>query len=93
MNNGQKCNFIGIIHILGNTNSVQLKNGLTKTRINIQIVDESGLSIILCIWGRDDLEIPQCKDPIVIAIKNVKYSDFGKHSLNSNDESEILFNP
>ena len=59
------------------------------------LMDDSNLSIIFCIWGKEDIYIPQPNsvDPVVIMIKNAKCSDFGKHSLNSNDESEITINP
>jgi len=61
----------------------------------LQLADDTNLSIIFCVWGQKELNLSgfNSDSPLVIAVKNAKASDFGTHSLNSNDESEIRINP
>jgi hypothetical protein len=85
----EKCDFIGVLHNISGKSKFQVSK-VNKSRLNMEIVDESGNSIIFTLWGREDFEIPYAnKIPHVISIRNVKVSNFGQFSLNSNDESEI----
>ncbi|CDW85719.1 subunit of heterotrimeric replication protein a [Stylonychia lemnae] len=95
LNFGQKCDFIGIIEQVGHTNQIPLKTGEKKSRANLMVADESNCCALLCIWGRDDIEIqePDPNNPTVIYVRNAKIASFGNFSLNSNDESVIIINP
>lgn len=92
---GQKCDFLGIVESVGHSNRIMMKNGAWKKRSNLIVVDDSGHSALLCIWGREDLEFQNVslEDPTVIYIRNAKVSNFGNFSMNSNDESVIEINP
>lgn len=63
--------------------------------MNLQLTDDTNHSIIFCVWGQKELDLSgfNSNSPQVIAVRNAKASDFGTHSLNSNDESEITINP
>ena len=52
---GQRCDFIGIVESVGHSNRIMMKTGAWKKRSNLIVVDDSGHSALLCIWGREDL--------------------------------------
>ena len=68
---------------------------MKKKRLNLLLTDDTSATIVFCVWGSKDLELPETSklNPIVISVRNAKASEFGKHSVNSNDESEFIINP
>eukprot|EP00347_Sterkiella_histriomuscorum_P020732 403336688 len=92
---GQKCDVIVVIEQIGHTNFIPLKNGGLKQRSNLIVADDTGSCVLLCIWGREDIHFQDIdpRNPSVLYVRNAKISDFGRFSLNSNDESIIEVNP
>ena len=45
IDSNEKCDIRGIVHIVGDTTTLNLKNGITKIRKNIMLIDDSGFSI------------------------------------------------
>ncbi len=86
----QAVDVIGVLVDIGQIGNVPLKTGMTKQRRNIQLGDESGLKIQVALWGNlasmFDLQIGQ-----VLAVKNAKVSDYGGKSLNSGDDSSLMY--
>jgi len=86
----QAVDVIGVLVETGQIGNVPLKTGGQKARRNVQIGDESGLKIQLTLWGnlanQFDLQVGQ-----VLAVKNAKVSDFGGKSLNSGDDSSLIY--
>ena len=81
---------VGVISMLGEKEEINLKNGTTKLRRQIQLVDDSQVSVSLTFWGeelcsRDDLTLGD-----VLAVKAGRVSEFGGRSLNcSNDHASL----
>ena len=61
---------------------------------NVTLADESGFSIVLCIWGdfANKFDLGADEHPVV-AIKRVTVSEYGGKSLNCHDDSQVLVNP
>lgn len=82
---------IGIVTQITPMTKVNIKStGQEKDRRNINIVDESGLSIQISLWGglakRDEY-----REGDVVALKGARVSDYGGKSLNSGDEHGHMF--
>lgn len=60
---------------------IALKAGGTKMRQNVTLLDDSGASCRLTLWG-EFCETPWQADSVAL-LKNVKVSDFGGRSLNT----------
>ena len=49
-------NFIGIIQKVGPIGEIALKNGDSKQRRNVVVIDESMLSCVICFWSDKHLK-------------------------------------
>jgi len=85
---------IGVVHQCGPVREKTLKSGVSKEIRNIQVADESGLAITVCLWGdaANKFDLGSDEHPI-IAFKQATVSDFGGKSLNSNEDTQIILNP
>ena len=82
---------VGVISLLGDKEEINLKNGTTKMRRQIQLVDDSEKSVSLTFWGeelcsRDDLTLGD-----VLAVKAGRVSEFGGRSLNCSHDHASLY--
>jgi replication factor A1 len=67
---------------------VPLRAGGTKLRINVTLIDDSGVTCRLTLWG-DQASLPWCEGEVAL-LKGVKTSDFGGCSLSGNFGSAFL---
>ncbi len=75
---------LGIIHTMSAVSDVKLKNGTSKPKKSIEIVDNSltsGVSITFTIWG-DLCTSLMIKEGDLIAVKAGKVSNYGGKTLN-----------
>ena len=89
IDSNEKCDIRGIVHIVGDTTTLNLKNGITKIRKNIMLIDDSGFSIWIWFWGEQASTFDFSGHP-VITVKDARVADFAGKSLNSNKDSKVL---
>ncbi|WRT67698.1 uncharacterized protein IL334_004670 [Kwoniella shivajii] len=87
------CDVIGVVrevHELGSVTSKATNKPFAKR--DIQLVDSSGQSVRLTLWGKQ-AETFQADDQPVIAFKGVKVGDFGGRSLSMFSSATMSVNP
>eukprot|EP00347_Sterkiella_histriomuscorum_P012018 403370207 len=87
---GQAIDVIGVITEISNTSSIPLKSGQNKDRRNITIADESEAKISLSLWGNLCTQYSY-EEGQVMAVKNVRVSDYGGKSLNCGDDHSLIY--
>ncbi|ORX40177.1 hypothetical protein BD324DRAFT_616671 [Kockovaella imperatae] len=89
----EMCDVIGIVkevHELGSVTSKATNKPFAKR--DIQLVDQSGQSVRLTLWGKQ-AENFEHKDEPVIAFKGVKVGDFGGRSLSMFSSATMSLEP
>ncbi|WVR06269.1 hypothetical protein IAU60_003299 [Kwoniella sp. DSM 27419] len=87
------CDVIGVVREVGELGSVTSKaTNKPFAKRDIQLVDQSGQSVRLTLWGKQ-AETFQADDNPVIAFKGVKVGDFGGRSLSMFSSATMSFNP
>ena len=84
--------FIGVVHYVGPINEIQLKNGMSKQRRMLQVIDDTGMMITLCFWGQN-AKVNQYEGNPVIALKGAKLTNYSGKSLNAPENARIFINP
>ncbi|RSH89319.1 Replication factor A protein 1 [Saitozyma podzolica] len=87
------CDVIGVVkevHELGSVTSKATNKPFAKR--DIQLVDQSGQSVRLTLWGKQ-AETFNHEDQPVIAFKGVKVGDFGGRSLSMFSSATMSVNP
>ncbi|KAJ3541514.1 hypothetical protein NM688_g6073 [Phlebia brevispora] len=86
------CDVVGIVTEIGPTSELTSRFNKTIVKRELTIVDRSGFSVRLTLWGKQAQEFnPSSK--AVIAWKNVKVGDFGGRSLSMMSTSMMEINP
>ena len=86
-------NIIGVIHKIGEIETVPLKSGATKLRRKVLVVDDSNLSCIICFWADKHLKMLDNNKGSILLVMNVRVSDYFHKSLNANEDSKVYTNP
>ncbi|WWC62468.1 uncharacterized protein I303_105064 [Kwoniella dejecticola CBS 10117] len=87
------CDVIGVVREVGEIGSVTSKaTNKPFAKRDIQLVDSSGHSVRLTLWGKQ-AETFQAEDQPVIAFKGVKVGDFGGRSLSMFSSATMSVNP
>ncbi|EIW73657.1 replication factor A1 [Tremella mesenterica] len=87
------CDVIGVVKEVGELGSVTSKaTNKPFAKRDIQLVDQSGQSVRLTLWGKQ-AETFQADDEPVIAFKGVKVGDFGGRSLSMFSSATMALNP
>lgn len=81
---------IGIVLELGQTNSINMKDGKVREKRTLTIGDESNVCINVTLWG-SCVEAHTYGTGQVIAFKNCRVSDFNGKSLNASSHGEDIF--
>lgn len=81
---------IGVILDVGQSSSINLKNGQTKDKRSLTIGDESNICIGVTLWGAV-AEAHRYSSGQVIALKSCRVSDFNGKSLNASSHAEDIF--
>ncbi|PWN30202.1 replication factor-a protein [Jaminaea rosea] len=90
----QTCDVIGIIDEIGDVAEIISKASQKPiTKRELTLVDQSGMSVRLTLWGRTAEQFDQNLDKPVIAFKGVKVGDFGGRSLSMFSSSSMMVNP
>ena len=84
--------FIGVVHYVGPINEIQLKNGLSKQRRMLQIIDDTGMMVSLWFWG-EHARNNQYEGNPVLGLKGAKLTNYSGKSLNAPENAKILINP
>ena len=71
--------FIGIVHSANDVATVNLKNGVKKEKRTVQLIDDTGMSISLSLWG-DQATNPEYEKNPIIALKWIRISNYGGKS-------------
>ncbi|CAD6986358.1 unnamed protein product, partial [Tilletia controversa] len=93
----QNCDIIGVIESIGDLGTIVSK--ASQREINkreITLVDQSGMSIRITLWGKQAQSFNEngdMEDKPVLAAKGVKVSDFGGRSLSLQSSSSMSINP
>ncbi|CAD6981521.1 unnamed protein product, partial [Tilletia controversa] len=91
------CDIIGVIESIGDLGTIVSK--ASQREINkreITLVDQSGMSIRITLWGKQAQSFNEngdMEDKPVLAAKGVKVSDFGGRSLSLQSSSSMSINP
>lgn len=84
---------IGVVKNCGDVTTIIGKQSQKEiTKRDLQIVDQSGMSVNLTLWGADAQQFDGSGHP-VIAVKGAKVSDYGGRSLSAMASSQIIHNP
>ncbi|KAA1469388.1 replication factor-a protein [Dentipellis sp. KUC8613] len=86
------CDVIGIVKEVGDVGEIMTKTSRTLTKRELTIVDQSGFSVRVTLWGKQ-AEQYQGFDQPVVAFKGVKVGDFGGRSLSVLGSSIMTINP
>ncbi|WVQ80670.1 hypothetical protein IAT38_002775 [Cryptococcus sp. DSM 104549] len=87
------CDVIGVVKEVGDIGSITSKASQKPfSKRDIQLVDQSGQSVRLTLWGKN-AETFQADDEPVIAFKGVKVGDFGGRSLSMMSGATMTVNP
>ncbi|KZT62474.1 replication factor-a protein [Calocera cornea HHB12733] len=87
------CDVIGVVTEVGELGEILAKaSGRTVPKREINIVDRSGFSCRLTLWGKSG-ETFQAPDQPVIAFKGVRVGDFGGRNLSYQSSSQMSINP
>ncbi|WVF69368.1 hypothetical protein IAT40_004144 [Kwoniella sp. CBS 6097] len=93
LNKDEICDVIGVVREVGDLGSVTSKATQKPfAKRDIQLVDQSGQSVRLTLWGKQ-AETFAADDQPVIAFKGVKVGDFGGRSLSMFSSATMSVNP
>ncbi|XP_041348869.1 replication protein A 70 kDa DNA-binding subunit-like [Gigantopelta aegis] len=84
---------IGVVKVCADVSTVigrQSQKEITKR--DLTIVDQSGMSVNLTLWGSEASSFSGNNNPI-IAVKGARLSDFGGRSLSVLASSQLIINP
>ncbi|KDQ61103.1 hypothetical protein JAAARDRAFT_124049 [Jaapia argillacea MUCL 33604] len=88
------CDVIGIAKEIGENTQITAKStGRTMNKRDLTLVDRSGHSVRLTLWGVQAEQFHVDGDPPVIAFKGVKVGDFGGVSLSMYHSSTMALDP
>lgn len=84
---------IGVVHQVGDLATIVGRQSNKEfSKRELQIADQSGMSVRLTIWGSEAESFEGSKYPVV-AVKGCKVSDWGGRSLSVLSTSQLLCNP
>ncbi|KAH9950187.1 replication factor-a protein [Amylocystis lapponica] len=86
------CDVIGIVKEVGPLGEITSKTSRTVCKRELTLVDRSGFSVRLTLWGKQAEQFSETDQP-VIAFKGVKVGDFGGRSLSMFSSSTMTVNP
>ncbi|ODO10082.1 hypothetical protein I350_02308 [Cryptococcus amylolentus CBS 6273] len=87
------CDVIGVVKDVGDLGSITSKStNKPFAKRDIQLVDQSGQSVRLTLWGKQ-AESFQGDDQPVIAFKGLKVGDFGGRSLSMMSNATMVISP
>ncbi|KZO95312.1 replication factor-a protein [Calocera viscosa TUFC12733] len=87
------CDVIGVVTEVGELGEILAKaTGRSVPKREISIVDRSGFSCRLTLWGKSG-ETFQAPDQPVIAFKGVRVGDYGGRNLSFQSSSQMSINP
>ncbi|WVQ73180.1 hypothetical protein IAR50_002744 [Cryptococcus sp. DSM 104548] len=87
------CDVIGVVKDVGDLGSITSKStNKPFAKRDIQLVDQSGQSVRLTLWGKQ-AESFQGDDQPVIAFKGLKVGDFGGRSLSMMSNATMVVSP
>jgi replication factor A1 len=90
----QTCDVIGVLEHIGDCNEILSKASQKPiTKRELTMVDQSGMSVKLTLWGKTAEGFDSSLDKPVCAFKGVKVSDFGGRSLSMFSSSTMMINP
>ncbi|EPQ29340.1 uncharacterized protein PFL1_03095 [Pseudozyma flocculosa PF-1] len=93
----QTCDVIGVLESYGEVSEIVSKASQRPvSKRELTLVDQSGRSVRLTMWGKSAENFPQNQgvdDKPVIAVKGVKVGDFGGRSLSMFGSSTMMVNP
>lgn len=92
MSNNRSVDLIGVITEVAPISQFMNKQNQQRSRRQIHISDETGLSIMVGLWGT--IAEKEYQDGQVIALKNGRLTDYGGMSISVSDESSsVYFDP
>ena len=80
---------IGVIIDVGNTSSIQLKDGSQRAKRDLVVGDETNVSIGITLWG-DVCESQNFEVGKIIALKGCRVNDYRGKSLNASSEPQDI---
>lgn len=84
---------IGVVHQVADVATiVGRQSNKEYSKRDLQIADQSGMSVRMTIWGTEAENFDGSKNPVV-AVKACKLSDWGGRSLSVLSSSQLLCNP
>ncbi|THH19467.1 hypothetical protein EW146_g1696 [Bondarzewia mesenterica] len=86
------CDVIGIVKDVGELGEINTKTNRTIQKRDLTLVDRSGFSVRLTLWGKQAEQF-QADQPRVVAFKGVKVGDFGGVSLSMFSSSTMSVSP
>ncbi|CAO1612768.1 unnamed protein product [Parajaminaea phylloscopi] len=90
----QTCDVIGIVDDIGDVNEIISKASQKAiTKRELTLVDQSGMSVRLTLWGKTAEQFDSNLQKPVIAFKGVKVGDFGGRSLSMFSSSTMMVDP
>lgn len=90
----QTCDVIGIVDEIGDVNEIISKASQKAiTKRELTLVDQSGMSVRLTLWGKTAEQFDSSLNKPVIAFKGVKVGDFGGRSLSMFSSSTMMVDP
>ncbi|EKM55320.1 uncharacterized protein PHACADRAFT_255854 [Phanerochaete carnosa HHB-10118-sp] len=91
-NPGDTIDVLGIVKEMSDVTHLTSRQGNDLTKRELTIVDRSGASVRLTLWGKQADRYCESGEPI-IAWKSVKVGDFGGRSLSMLSSSSMEINP
>ncbi|KAI0093894.1 replication factor-A protein 1 [Irpex rosettiformis] len=86
------CDVMGVVKEVGDSTELLSKFNKTVTKRELTIVDRTGFSVRLTLWGKQAEQFTQTDQPIV-AWKGVKVTEFQGRSLSMISSSSMEVNP
>jgi len=86
------CDVIGVVKSRGELASINSKAGRVIPKRELTLVDKSGFSVVMTLWGKQ-AEDYNAEENVIIAFKGVKVGDFGGRSLSMYSSSTMSINP
>ncbi|KAG6814572.1 hypothetical protein H0H92_000100 [Tricholoma furcatifolium] len=87
------CDVIAIVKEVGPLTEIVSKQNRNITKRELVLVDQSGFSVRMTLWGKQAEQYSAELDSPVIAFKGAKVSDFGGRSLSMVSSSTMAINP
>lgn len=91
-NAGDMIDVLGIVKEVSDISHITTRQGNDLVKRELTIVDRSGASVRLTLWGRQAENFKETGEPI-IAWKGVKVGDFGGRTLSMLSSSSMEINP